>query len=248
MTQTATETVKAKDAKGSSKGSSAKDRCAPETFSPDTVAHRGADAVVIKYCDGEWAEWGIYSAGGFAVAKWDGSGWSRYETHGVTSDSGYPCHDISRAKKDGVPEAIRSEMVACDGGSSRSSKSKSKTSTRTSTPTTTSTTSTEAAGDSVSDRCAPEVVEPEVAAKSGVGEKQGALIIKYCDGEWAQWTAYSVGGVDHVLKWNGSGWSEYESHGVSQPSGYACFDLNRAEQDGVPAAIRSDLLACDDDS
>nr|WP_120491057.1 hypothetical protein [Corynebacterium lactis] len=225
VTKTATET--------SEKKSSKEDRCAPEVLN----SARAKD-LVVKYCDGEWAHWGVYQTGARRVQRWNGAVWVDYEPHGMLKYGSFACFDLDRARRDGVPAAIRSELLECDSDASASTK----TSAATTSTTTATRTSTAAKQSSAQDRCSPEMF-PKSRISSESDPDLGKTVVKACDGEWALWGVYGVGGFV-LSKWDGSQWQDYDRFTESQTHDEACTSLERAKRDGLSDSMSETIEPC----
>lgn len=101
-------------APSSTQPSSTEDRCAPKMFSPsEDTPESGIGSVVVKYCDGQWAYWGVYGVGGLVVSKWNGSGWSDYQRYNESMGEEEACSQVEAARADGMPEQLASQLWTC---------------------------------------------------------------------------------------------------------------------------------------
>lgn len=95
----------------------------PQTTSPlDTAAGEceasalardiDSNLDVVTHCDGQWLRGGRYQTEWVIYAYWEDDRWNEYASHGQ-SFTGFPCHHLDRARTDGVPEEIVTEMLEC---------------------------------------------------------------------------------------------------------------------------------------
>ena len=92
------------------------ERCAPKMFSPSRdTPESGIGSVVVKYCDGQWAYWGVYGVGGLVVSKWNGSEWNEYRRFNESMSDEEVCPQVDKARSDGMPEELASQLWTCDG-------------------------------------------------------------------------------------------------------------------------------------
>lgn len=228
VTATATETVKVK-----SPEKIKKERCAASAFVNDP------SRFVIHFCDGQWAVTGAEGTGGFGAWRWDGSGWVEYERHGTQLPSDYACFDMDRLKREGAPAGFQNAVTACEGSETTTSTKKEAKKTATKTKEATSTATPTAV--SIEERCAPKMFAPSGdTPESGIG----SVVVKYCDGQWAYWGTYGVGGLV-VSKWNGSEWNVYQRFSESMSDEEACAQVDKARSDGMPEELVSQLWTCD---
>lgn len=83
--------------------------------SPEALARDIAPALdTVMYCDGQWLRGGKWQTDWVVYARWDNGRWVEYEEHGTSSATGFPCFHLDRARADGAPEEIVSEMLACE--------------------------------------------------------------------------------------------------------------------------------------
>lgn len=227
FTATATETAAAakKD----------KDRCAPSMFSDSkaTNADSRIGEVVVDYCDGQWAKWGIYGTGGSNVERWSGSGWSAYKAHGKAWSSGYACYDLDLAKRDGMPAELREKVLKCESTSEATKPKKSSTSS--------SAEATETSSESAS-------AEPSGGTgscdASAFPDRRGDLVVLECDGEWAMVGPANTGALS-LMKWDGGEWTRVEPDGeYSSGMSGGCFTSSYIDELGAPRNVVS-KMKCD---
>lgn len=95
---------------------SIEERCAPKMFAPSgDTPESGIGSVVVKYCDGQWAYWGVYGVGGLVVSKWNGSEWNEYQRFTESMSDAEACVQMGKARSDGMPEELVSQLWTCDG-------------------------------------------------------------------------------------------------------------------------------------
>ena len=68
---------------------------------------------VSVYCDGKFAEIGIYATDAVGYVMWDGNEWVRIEEAGLTQ-TGFKCYDKATIEKLGAPEEIKENMIYCE--------------------------------------------------------------------------------------------------------------------------------------
>lgn len=229
FTATATETASA--------AKKEKDRCAPSMFSDSkaTNADSRLGEVVVDYCDGQWAKWGIYGTGGSNVERWSGSGWSAYKAHGKAWTSGYACYDLDLAKRDGMPAELREKVLKCESTSEATKPKKSFTSTESSTSSSaeaTETSSEAASAEPSGDRC----------EKSNFSNATESDDVVYCDGQWARVARRNSSG-NSVYRWADGQWQKYQWD--DSVNGFACYDADRIANDGVPEELADQMMKCD---
>lgn len=68
---------------------------------------------VSVYCDGKFAEIGIYATDAVSYVMWDGNEWVHIEEAGLTQ-TGFKCYDKATIEKLGAPEEIKENMIYCE--------------------------------------------------------------------------------------------------------------------------------------
>ncbi|QGU06516.1 hypothetical protein COCCU_02810 [Corynebacterium occultum] len=83
--------------------------------------------------------------------------------------------------------------------------------------------------------CTPEALSRDV--------DPGLDTVLYCDGQWLRGGRWQTDWVVYAY-WESGRWNQYSSHGTSEVTGYPCYDLERARNDGAPEEILGMMAAC----
>lgn len=68
---------------------------------------------VYSYCDGRFAEVGVYGTDATGYYRWDGNDWAKIDHAGQTY-TGFRCYDEAHLDDLGVPATLKEQMILCD--------------------------------------------------------------------------------------------------------------------------------------